>query len=436
MQEQIPSLRDGFDVQPISQITRNVVIPGSPNPHIETGMWSAVRRPLEGLQEFGQLKGGNQAVWLLYSNEHESVDYDLGCASEHSIISPFPPGTVAKNLFFPFQEYEIQGLKDSKQIGSYGCVDRLSLPPFAFMALVPKENFVVPTPSITHFSPGHDARILSSQRTGHPEPIEIELHFSTEMNCGSVAESISIHSKTEKSGLAFIDELSIKCGLLQKSRKVPTILSTQPEGVWFFSATLRNMHDGVHRLTVNNATSMSGTSWTMAKDHFLLRIGKHDNPVVFPFRANYTQGLIQQAKDDIFISHRASGADLFRYSMDWGVHYTDWQPYFGGQTHINMSTVDTRREHGKTGRHVVVQYWSKFAGSSNHIQHGDLASDLQSLPIRRLPHIYPQGPFNKFGYETYSGDLGMQQQRDGTWTYPYMDEWPSSFFLNVCKFSL
>ncbi|KAL3420474.1 alpha-1,3-glucan synthase-like protein [Phlyctema vagabunda] len=167
----------------------------------------------------------------------------------------------------------------------------------------------------------------------------------------------------------------------------------------------------------------------MAKDHFLLRVGKADNPVVFQ-SANYTQDLLHKSSDDsLFISHKASGANSFRYSMDWGVHYSDWQPYVGGKTQVNMSAVDASK--GPKGKHVILEYWSKLAGSSSHVQHSDLTTTIETQPSKRFPHIYPQGRFNKFGYDGYFGSSGMEQQHDGTWTYAFMDEWPSSFVLNV-----
>jgi len=53
--------------------------------------------------------------------------------------------------------------------------------------------------------------------------------------------------------------------------------------------------------------------------------------------------------------------------------------------------------------------------------------------VRRLPHIYLQGAFNKYGMDASHEDFRMQHRRNSTWTYPYMDEWPSTFVLNVCK---
>lgn len=74
----------------------------------------------------------------------------------------------------------------------------------------------------------------------------------------------------------------------------------------------------------------------------------------------------------------------------------------------------------------IQQYWSKTAGSSDHIQHGDL--DAKQTP-RRFPHIFAHGEFNAFGFD---GGLDNSFKLDnGKWNFHLMTEWPSKFQLNI-----
>lgn len=360
VQEKIPALRDGFQVERLSVASHNVVTPGSPNAFIDTGMWSSVRGPFHGVQDFSSQPGGNQVVWLIYSNEKIAVDYSVGCGEvdrRRTIISPFPPGTIAKNLFFPYQEFMIEELQWTDRPGNLGCLARLLLQPFSFMALVPKTSFVTPRPSITYFSPGHDSRILSSGFPNDSNELEIELQFSSNMSCDSVVASISIEGRTGSSVLAAIDQETIRCSSIEADDRLPTQLPSQPEGIWRFTGMLRNLEDGVYRLTVDNASDSTRTSRTMARDHFLFRIGLHNNPVVFPLKANYTTDLLKKNRNgELLISHKASGADKFRYSMDWGQNYSPWHLYTGGETFVNKSLVNVPSKKTWDGDHVIIQY--------------------------------------------------------------------------------
>lgn len=327
-------------------------------------MWSSVRGPFQGVQDFSTRPGGNQIVWLIHSNENIAVNYSVGCGEKdrrRTIISPFPPGTVAKNLFYPYQEFMIEELQWTDKPGVFGCLPHLRLEPFSFMALVPETKFVAPHPSITHFSPGHDSRILSSGFLDDSNNLEIQLHFSTNMNCTSLIESISVEGRTNSSVQVAIDPDTIECGSIQEKDRLPTELPSQPQGIWHLSATLRDLEDGVYRLTVNNASDHAGSLRTMAKDHFLFRIGKINNPVIFPLKANYTSDLlIKDRNGDLAILHKASGADKFRYSMNWGQSYSTWDFYNGGETPVNRSLMANKSEKTWDGEHVIVEYCRSY----------------------------------------------------------------------------
>ena len=65
-----------------------------------------------------------------------------------------------------------------------------------------------------------------------------------------------------------------------------------------------------------------------------------------------------------------------------------------------------------------MEYFSRLAGSSAHVQQADLDFNYQ----RRFPHIFLNGPYNAYGY-----DAGLNNEMklvdDHTWTLNWMVEW-------------
>lgn len=130
------------------------------------------------------------------------------------------------------------------------------MPGYGFKAFVPIGQWLRPSPVITKFFPGHDARILSSVGPGEKEVVPIEIHFSDEMKCVDVLKSISFNSKTPDDSVPWIDESSISCNVTTTD-EVPEFVG-QVATSWVFSAKLRNVSNGVHRVTITNATTEGG----------------------------------------------------------------------------------------------------------------------------------------------------------------------------------
>jgi alpha-1,3-glucan synthase len=245
------------------------------------------------------------------------------------------------------------------------------------------------------------------------------------MDCSSVASSITVDSITEDGTVASIDSESVVCSSVGPVQVSPWFGSLPT--VWTFQANLLNVSDGIHVLTLQSPESQNFTSTTESTDHFFIRVGQDDNPLVFPQSANYSSSLLHQAEDGtLFISHKAAGAEQFRYSLDWGSTYSTWQQYAGGNTTLNASTWSGTSEQKWSGEHVIVQYFSSTLGSSDHIQHGDLTA---SQPKRRFPHLFLQGLFNQFGTDV-GVDNTMKLENDGIWTFDLMTEWPDSLQVN------
>lgn len=151
--------------------------------------------------------------------------------------------------------------------------------------------------------------------------------------------------------------------------------------------------------------------------------------MVFPRKANYSSSLLHEDSNGIlYVSHKAAGADLFRYSTNWGSSWSDWKSYKGGNTTIQPQEWSGTKVQSWSGKHVMMQYWSRATGSSNHLQQGDL-SGTSSTP-RRYPHVFIHGSFNEYGYDSGLTNT-MSQDSAGIWHYDFMTEWPSEFQINI-----
>lgn len=148
--------------------------------------------------------------------------------------------------------------------------------------------------------------------------------------------------------------------------------------------------------------------------------------MVFPRTANYTTNLLFKNGDDLVVTHKAAGADMFRYSTNWESSWSSWLPYTPGNVTIQPQAWNGTKKQRWNGEHIVMQYWSEPAGSSAHVQH----SDLGSTTPRRFPHLFLQGPFNMYGYDAGIKSQ-MKQLADGKWSHNFMSEWPAKLQFNV-----
>lgn len=443
LRRRYPVLNDGFDVRELSKQTYNYTLPGSFGAETETGIFSDLRGEFEAVQDLSGAGGaGNQPVWLLHSNYNGSITYDFDCSSNVSaIISPFDSGTTVKNLFYPFDEWTLEdspqrlGLNGSTELN--GCLPNMNMTKYGFKAFVPTDIWQRPSPMITKLIlndtfVGHDQRILSA---GDNQTMTMELRFSSEMDCDSVRQSVSISSTTEDNSTAVIDTDSTDC-LTVDPIDMPYFYGGVPT-IWRWRTNITNISDGIHTITINNATDSAKEMSTGSKDNLMFRIGQSENPIVFPFTANYSSTILfkqeNQKRDSktvegYYISHKAAGADKWRYSLTWGSEWSDWMPYTGGNTTLNSQTWSGTDDQKWSGTHVKVQYWSRAAGSSDHLQEGELYGS--TTHIRRFPHLFIHGSFNEYGYDSGVKN-DMKHTGNGTWEFDFMAEWPTQFQINV-----
>jgi alpha-1,3-glucan synthase len=434
LRQQYPVLNDGYNLTSLSSKIYDIYLPGSkgiPSPH---GIWSVYRGRSENVQDFTGIGQENQGIWLLYSNENKSVTYEFDCKSSNesiALISAFPAHTTIKNLFYPYEEFTLEssviryGIEGSTEFS--GCLSQLETAAWDYKAFVPKDKWLRPGPTITKTVPSHDARLKSTVAYDESETMPIEIHFSSEMSCDSIAGGIEVDSTTQNGHQARLDKGSIGCALLDGDppRHVGEIPSA-----WAFKATLDNVSNGVHTVTIRNASTEDGKLSTNTVDRFMFRIGQPDNPMVFVKSANYSTTLLHRdaATGGLYISPRAAGADKIRYSRNWGSSFSKWIDYTGDNIALQAQPWSGTKEQEWVGEHVIVHYWSQKTGSSDHVQHADL--ERNGLPPRRFPHVFVHGDFNEYGYD---GGIpnDMQLDLDGLWKYDLAADFPNSIIFNV-----
>ncbi|KAJ5794268.1 CAZyme family GH13 [Penicillium paradoxum] len=433
LREQYPVLNDGYSLGNLSKRTDDVYYPGSNDTATETGMWSVFRDVNTEVQNLGS-NDDNQPVWLIYQNLNDTKTYTFDCDSDNpnkTLTAPFEAGITVKNLFYPYNEIKlVEGVRKLGFNGSTkfnGCAERLTLKAYEFSAYVPVAKHKSPRPMITKFTPGHDYPLRSTVAPDLPENVTIELYFSEKMDCGSVTKAITFNSSTETGKIPTVDSNTINC------TTIPFLLQTnwtaEIPGVWKWAANLTGVYNGVHRLTVNNATNSGNSSATHAVDHFLFRVGQIDNPMVFN-TANYSSSLLHKKQNgDLFIQHHAAGADKYRYSTNWGTTFSNWIRYKGGNDTIERLPWSGTRKQEWDGEHVRVEYWSRLTGSSDYVQQGD--ADWNHQISRRFPHAFFNGPYNQYGYDAGLDNNIKLDTKTGTWSYHFTSEWPAVGQINI-----
>ena len=136
----------------------------------------------------------------------------------------------------------------------------MQLPGWGYKAFVLKSEYVAPTPVITKFVPGHDYRQFTAAASG--DTVRIEIHFSAPMDCKNIQDSLLINSTTADRQVARLDDSSIDCKDVPDGRSPPPLYSGGVNTTWIFAADLVNLSNGIHTVTVRNASTADRTSST------------------------------------------------------------------------------------------------------------------------------------------------------------------------------
>ncbi|KAG2151025.1 glycoside hydrolase family 13/glycosyltransferase family 5 protein [Suillus bovinus] len=395
------ALQDGFDLIQHGNWTYFVDLPGSNHTATEMGLWSVSRAGIPNVQN---LTGEHtDQVWLLYSNQNSSQTHSYDCSGPLWLSSPYVGGTTVRNLLSPYENYTLVDSGVSYYNNGmgpwYGCLQTVDMDMFGFKALVPVSEWVPAPPMLTKFLPGHDARLEVMQGMPNATIVNIALEFNVAMSCDSVTHSLSFSmSSSGTGGQPMLDLTSVVCNAVMNPTMSPIII-------------------------VNNPSSFDGTLSTGNTDHLLLRKGEANNVMVFP-ESDYDNADFNYVDGQYTFTHRAYGADMFRYSGDFTLSWSNWTSW------ENVTTIPAdvliNSDTFWTGQHLVVQYWSGVATTASVVVHADLNHKQQ----RRIPQFLARGPFNNWGYDQGISNA-MNLVSDGTWELEIMTAWPTYLQLNV-----
>lgn len=422
---QFPGVQDGFMLSHLSNHTHFVQYPGSGDVETETGMWSSVRGPSPKQMSKGGIWNSDgdltQNVWLIYTNLNVSKKYEVNCR-ENPIVGPYDSGTTVKNLLYPYDEQTLESMNTNE--AHRGCISKLELEPFDFKAYVPLSRWIDMLPSISGFTPGHDARIVKNGDT-----VDIEIEWDQPMDCDSVNNALK-----DPDALKFVGAPGASPKLVSTGQfgGCQTIANPQAQlfvgaapSQWKWTGQIQGAAEGMYHLKIKPVAAQKGNKTTEIADHLLFRIGAEDNTFVFPDH-DYDNSIFEVNGDSYTLKHKAWGADKFRYSADFGKTWTPWTD-MEETTALNATAF---KNHWWKGDHLMVHYYSALGGTAAQVVHADHGYDG---PQRRWPQMLLRGKFNGWGY-----DLGMnshlKQKDNGDWQIPVGSAWPSQFQLNIWAF--
>ncbi|KAI8589864.1 glycoside hydrolase family 13 and glycosyltransferase family 5 protein [Geranomyces variabilis] len=404
-----PVLQDGMSLVSLGTWTQPVVLEGNSGVPTNYGVWSTVRGVLPG--QPNAAKVADKKAWFLYSNQGQSVTVTQPCDGQNAMLAPYAAGTSVTNLIYPYETYVLgastTALNPGDPLTMAGCLPSLTLRPWGMRLYVPTADVVPLAPTLITASPGHDERIES---TGAGFDLSLSLHFSEEMDCGSVTADLAVSINVPGASAPTVDPFSVVCQVLP-AQPDPDWAGV-PVATWSWSAKVRWAPDGHYQLTLGGKATATASKLAMSRViNHSFRVGSAKNPYVFPQTNALSTTLLQVDRSGVpFLSHSAVGADSFRYSTDFGRTWSPWQSYSATPQQLPKNTAS-----------VVVNYWSRWAGSAAHVVHGSLAS----ASPRNFGALQLSGEFNSWGTD---GGIANQMNLDSnsTWELPVSYFWPSA----------
>lgn len=348
-----PALQDGFGLVQWGNKTYHYQLPGSNVTTTEMGLWSVSRSALSVVQNFtGNL---SDDVWLMYTNENQTVQYTWDCQGSDPMLVPYQSNTTVRNLFAPYETYSLQDsprpFYEDGKAPYRGCLSSITMDPLSFKALVPVEKWTGPSPMLTKFVPGHDARLLAEDGMANATTVDIAFQFNMEMSCEAITSGLTLNVSSPDAGLVpRVQNGSVQCGPVDGTGS--TYLVGDDSSAWQWSGKLENVPDGVLELVLDRVPSANTTDTTRGKDRLLLRKGSSRNVMVFP-NNDHDDASFGFDNGEYTFTHQAKGADLFRYSWNFGKNYSQWTNY-ENVTHISKDVFDKSGSFWE-GQHIIVQ---------------------------------------------------------------------------------
>jgi len=430
LREEYPALLDGYSLSQLANWTVWGALPGSNESSTEWGVRSVLRGPVGQQTLSGQRS--NITVLLVYSNLNDSTTIASNCVAPEGahFYTGWPAGESIRNLMYPYDLLPTvnssQSYYDNDLAPYRGCVESYSIPPLSFAAYVPESAWVPAPPKLVGFGPGHDTRLALTTENGDWD-FPIQLRFTDQMNCSSISEGLTLQARTAPfASQPRIDLDTVNCHEWYEPNPSTLVGAAPPVFEW--AANVTSASDGVYMFSLTGATNVEGLAMG-AVDHLIIRKGGLDNAIVFPNSsvASYDDDILNandDGSDTFTIKHKAAGADLFRFSADFGKTWSTWRAY-EAETVVNASTFDG--EHSWDGQHIMVNYWSELLGSSAHMVHGD--ANWYGVGTRRVPGWAAKGEFNQWGYDK-GLPYHLERTHNGSWELHTLQNWPVSLHLH------
>ena len=253
------ALSDGFSLVQHANWTYEDFLPFSNGSVTERGLWSVSKGGLSPLQNFTL----NDTVWFLYTNENTTVSYNGSCTTDAGISGPYNSDTAVRNLLYPFENYTLGASNRSFYFDGkapyFGCIESITLQPYDFKVLVPADIWVAPIPSISGFTPGHDARIEVADNSSNPNSIDVQIEFSDLMDCDSVTQSLNFTlASSGKGSTPSVNSGSVQCQTISDANITPASVLGATVSTWYWKGTIDNVADGILTITINNPQSQNG----------------------------------------------------------------------------------------------------------------------------------------------------------------------------------
>jgi alpha-1,3-glucan synthase len=255
-------------------------------------------------------------LWYIFTNSHQAVRWSGLCSNPDRLVVPYGPRISLRNILPPFQT-----ILTGQTAAGTGCVDTIELPPFGYYIFTESAYWKPLAPVLTKTTPSHDQRI---EKPANVERISVllELEFSQEMVCLTVAPQVSFEVR-QGAPLPEINVTSIRCEFVS-NRETDFFLQN---GAWKWSATINNVTDGITKVNVGRSILSYNSTGLQSAASFMFRVGTRENPLVFPFTSNNKMLQKDASKNTFSLYHSAVGADLYRYSLDYGRTWFNWTSY-------------------------------------------------------------------------------------------------------------
>ncbi|KAI9612902.1 hypothetical protein KEM48_003978 [Puccinia striiformis f. sp. tritici PST-130] len=398
LRAQYPALQDGFDLVQRGNWTTFGQLPGSNQTKTEWGFWSVSRSASDTQQLTGP--NANVTVWMLYSNLNETKTFEFDCGTQLWISAPYPAPITVRNLMYPYETYNLAGSKSPYYLDGKapyrGCLQSVTMDALGFKVLVPVDSWMAPLPKLV-------TRVLPTTRE----------------SCRILIRTAILYLLRSRFQTKWPPHINLNSPTCTSIPPILNSLSLAPAATWTWSSQIQDAPDGIYEIIIKNPSNTAGAH-TQSTDHLIIRKGSHDNPITFQTVA-YSKSLLHKGSDGLFqLLSNAAGADLMRYSGDFGKTWFKWQPY---AKVVGLPAGTFSDSQFWEGNHIRVQYWSKLGGSAAQAVDSDYG--YSGTDVRTVPQLLLRGPFNQWGY-----DLGTNNDftsRKGNWTFDIMTNWPNFF---------